>query len=148
MKKIFINQGFCFFVISIFYLLFAPYRVVAQNDSKTTEKFQAAIMDLEIGGGIPGVYQKTLSDRLRLELLNTGRFLVIERNAMEDILVEQGFQLSGCTSDECAVQMGRLLGVDRIVAGSVGRVGETHSVILMTSNYTIPVNRSFDRTGE
>lgn len=43
---------------------------------------------------------------------------------MEKILAEQGFQQSGaCNGTECAVQVGQLLGIDRMVVGSVGRLG-------------------------
>jgi len=98
----------------------------AEEDVKTF----VAVMDLRISGGIPESYQGTLSDRLRMELHNTGRFNVVERNAMDTILEEQGLQLSGCTSDECAIEMGRLLGVERMIAGTVGRIGQSHSVIL------------------
>ncbi len=104
--------------------------IAIAEDQKVEKRLNVAVLDLEISGGIPEIYQKTLSDRLRLELLNTGRFNVIERNAMEEVLSEQGFQMSGCTSDECAVEVGRLLGVQGIIAGSIGKVGNTHSIIL------------------
>ncbi|MDP8207575.1 MAG: PEGA domain-containing protein [Candidatus Electryonea clarkiae] len=107
---------------------------VNAQEEKVQKKINVAVLDLEISGGIPEIYQKTLSDRLRLELLNTGRFIVIERNAMEEILSEQGLQMSGCTSDECAVEVGRLLGVEGIIAGSIGKVGNTHSIILRHIN--------------
>jgi len=42
---------------------------------------------------------------------------------MEEILKEQQFQASGCASEECVVEMGQLIGVDRMVAGSIGKIG-------------------------
>ncbi|MFC2170564.1 PEGA domain-containing protein [Calditrichota bacterium] len=99
-----------------------------------SEKTNIAVLDLIISESIPESYRSTLSDRLRLELHETASFNVIERNAMEDILKEQGFQLTDCSSDECAVEAGRLLGVERMVAGSIGRVGNTHTVILRVIN--------------
>ncbi len=111
------------FLISI--LLFA---ISLPCWAQSSGRFNIAVLDMTMSGGIPDSYQRTLSDRLRAELFNTGRFTVIERNAMEDILGEQGFQMSGCTSDECAVEVGRLLGVERMIAGSVGRVGQIHSI--------------------
>jgi hypothetical protein len=48
---------------------------------------------------------------------------------MDVILKEQGFQQSGaCTNEACAVEMGQLLGVDAMIIGSVGKVGQTYSV--------------------
>lgn len=49
---------------------------------------------------------------------------------MEQILSEQTFQLGGCVSDECAVQVGHILGVQQMVAGSLSRIGEAYSVTL------------------
>jgi len=42
----------------------------------------------------------SLTDRLRSELVRTGRITVVERGQMEQILAEQDFQLTGCASDE------------------------------------------------
>ncbi|SVE23050.1 uncharacterized protein METZ01_LOCUS475904, partial [marine metagenome] len=41
---------------------------------------------------------------------------------------EQGFQQTGCTSEECAVEVGQLLGVQNMIGGSIGRVGETFTL--------------------
>ena len=45
---------------------------------------------------------------IRTELINTHRFIVIERAQMDSILKEQGLQQTGCTDQECAVKAGRL----------------------------------------
>jgi hypothetical protein len=47
---------------------------------------------------------------------------------MEEVLQEQGFQQTGCTSEECAVEVGQLLGVQNMIGGSIGRVGETFTI--------------------
>jgi len=65
-----------------------------------------------------------ISDALSGELQNTGAFRVMERSQMDRILKEQGLQTSGiCEGNECAVEVGKVLGIDRIVVGSVGRIG-------------------------
>jgi TolB-like protein len=63
-----------------------------------------------------------LSNQLRAELLRTGRFTVVDRSQINAMLEEQAFQQAGCTSQECAVRVGRILGVRQIVTGSVTRV--------------------------
>lgn len=71
------------------------------------------------------VFTETLAD----VLLRSGKVRVMERSQMDKILAEQGFQQAGaCDTAECAVQMGKLLGIERIVVGSVGKVGETYSI--------------------
>ncbi len=113
-------------LLLLFLFTSTPQILNAQEQKKT----YVAVMDLNMSGGIPESYQETLSDRLRMELHNTGKFNVVERNVMGTILEEQGLQVSSCTTDDCAVQMGRLLGVERMIAGSIGRVGNSHSIIL------------------
>jgi len=68
-----------------------------------------------------------LTDRFRSELANRNAFRLLERQKMDEVLREQGFQQAGCTSTECAVQTGRLLGVRSILAGSIAHLGNTWS---------------------
>ncbi|MFP4548277.1 MAG: DUF2380 domain-containing protein [Fidelibacterota bacterium] len=77
---------------------------------------------------IPEQEVKALSNRLGIELFNTGRFSILERSQMEAILEEQGFQQTGCTSAECAVEAGQLLNVEQMITGSVSRIGRIYSV--------------------
>ncbi|MCK9484375.1 MAG: SUMF1/EgtB/PvdO family nonheme iron enzyme [Candidatus Marinimicrobia bacterium] len=86
-----------------------------------------AVIDFE-GKNVSKADASALTDRLRLELFLTGKFVVLEREKMDAILKEQQFQLSGCTSDACAVEVGQLLAVEQMVAGSVSKVGQTYSV--------------------
>lgn len=76
-----------------------------------------------------------LRDALTVELQNSGRVRVMERSQMNAILAEQGFQKTGsCDASECAVEVGRILAVDRMVLGSAGKLGETWSVTLRLVN--------------
>ena len=40
----------------------------------------------------------------------------------------KGFQQTGCTTNECIVEVGRLIGVEQIVGGSISKVGSTYSI--------------------
>ena len=94
---------------------------------------------------------KALTDRLRNELFNYKQFDLMERAYMEEILDEQGFQLSGCTSDECVVEAGKLIGVQQIIGGSVSQVGKTYTVaarIISIETGKIVKTASYDFTGE
>lgn len=86
------------------------------------QKRNIAVIDLE-GNGITDNEALVLTEKLRGELFNTGVFNLLERGQMDEILKEQGFQQTGCTSSECLVEAGQLLGVNAIVAGSVGKMG-------------------------
>ncbi|MDP8207832.1 MAG: CsgG/HfaB family protein [Candidatus Electryonea clarkiae] len=106
-----------------------------------------AVLDIEITSGISDSYQRPLTDRLRQEILSTGAFTVVERNVMVEILEEQGFQLAGCTTNDCAVEAGKLLGVECIIAGSIGKVGYTHTInlrMISVESSEILKSKSFD----
>ncbi len=90
-------------------------------------KMNIAVIDLD-PTGISNNEAQFLSDRLRTELFETGKFQVVEREKMNTILKEQGFQQSGCTTVECAIEMGQLLNVTVMVAGSIGKIEEIYSL--------------------
>lgn len=76
-----------------------------------------------------------ISDRLRAELLKTARFRVMERGQMNQILKEQAFQNSGaCDNTECAIETGKLLSVNRIIAGSIGKIGDMYTMQIRLLN--------------
>ena len=67
---------------------------------------------------------------------------------MMAILQEQDFQMSGCTSDEFAVEVGQLLGAELMLAGTIGQIGQTYTIdvriidvesgsITRTANYDV-----------
>lgn len=82
-----------------------------------------AVMPLQASEVTPGEVA-LVTDAIGSHLQKDGAFRVLERSQMEKILSEQGFQQSGaCDAAECAVQAGQMLGIDRMVVGSVGRLG-------------------------
>jgi TolB-like protein len=85
-------------------------------------------MDLR-GSGLSETDAKFLTERLIIELQRTDVFDVLERDKMDEILKEQGFQQTGaCDQASCLVEAGRLLPVQKMIGGSVGKFGETYSV--------------------
>ena len=90
-------------------------------------KKTVAILDFE-GRGISEMEAATLTDRLMSEMVNTDAVIMVERNQMDEILQEQGFQQSGCTTAECAAEVGALLGVENMVSGSFGKLGNTYTI--------------------
>ena len=86
-----------------------------------------AVMDFE-GKGVSLIEASALTDRLRTELFQTGKYRVLEREMMDRILDEQGFQETGCVSTECIVEVGLLIGVEQMVSGSISKVGNVYSV--------------------
>jgi TolB-like protein len=65
-----------------------------------------------------------VSNQLRTELLKGGKLTLVDRAKMDTLLNEQAFQQAGCTSQECAVQAGKVLGARKIVTGTLTKVDE------------------------
>ena len=104
-----------------------------------------AILSLQ-GNGISASEARILTDELRSVLVQTGKYNVLERNNMESILNEQGFQISGCTSTECAVEAGKLLGVKKMAAGSIGTLGTLYKISIRIFNVeTGKIDRSVSK---
>ena len=117
--------------MKIFYRLFCSLIVFAAliplNAQVIEGKQTVAVLEFE-GRGISQLESKTLTDRLMSEMVNTDAVIMVERNQMDEILNEQGFQQSGCTSSECAAEVGALLGVQNMVSGSFGKLGNSYTI--------------------
>ncbi|OGK06475.1 MAG: hypothetical protein A2487_21370 [Candidatus Raymondbacteria bacterium RifOxyC12_full_50_8] len=127
-------------IVKVFFILLIASVIYSQEN--------IAVLDLE-ADAVTASEAKTLTNKLRGELINTGHFTVIERGQMDEILKEQGFQQTGCTSQECAVEVGQLLGVKYMVAGSIGKVGSIFLVSLRLidvtkGNIVNPVDQEVD----
>jgi len=97
-------------------------------NAQTTSTIPAvAILDFE-SRGIPTYEVETLTERLRSEAANTNAIRLIDRKMLESILNEQGLQQSGCTTDECAAEVGQLLGAQYMINGSIGKLGNTYTI--------------------
>jgi TolB-like protein len=102
-----------------------------------TKKTTVAVIDFNATSGLNKTEVITLTNRFRVMLVQTNAFSVIERNEMEQILKEQDFILSdNCNTSECAVQVGQLLGAEQMIAGDIGKVGETWTTDLRLIDIT------------
>ncbi len=88
-------------------------------------KMRLAIMDLA-ALNTPEVLAQSVSELLRTEIFKTKIFDIVERAQMKEILKEQEFQMTGCTDTECAVEIGKLLSVKKMVVGSLNKLGEMY----------------------
>lgn len=83
----------------------------------TVQSSVAAIFgqNLDVGKGI--------SDMLVEKLVQDGKYSVIERNALDKVLAEQNFSNSDRADATTAAKIGRVLGVDAVILGSVTQFG-------------------------
>jgi TolB-like protein len=92
-----------------------------------SEKQTVAVLDFE-GRGITVMEAQTLTDRFMTAMANTDRAQLVDRATMGDVLTEQGYTATECTSDECAAEVGAALGVQLMINGSIGKIGNTYTI--------------------
>lgn len=103
----------------------------AVDSSLTTHRLQIpniAIVPFTGDNSVTAEQLNFITGKFSSELNETHAFTILDRGKMEFILKEQGFQqLGACSSSECKVQIGQLLGVDKIVGGSLVRFGKKYA---------------------
>jgi curli biogenesis system outer membrane secretion channel CsgG len=100
--------------------------IAQANSSRKQEKLRVAVLDFDysglsnpqwltfVNGGASGV-----SDMLVTQLVESGRYTVIERSRIDAVLKEQNFGASGRVDASTAAQIGQILGVDVVIIGSI-----------------------------
>ena len=101
--------------------------IFAQVGDRSQAKPTVAVLDFE-GSGITTQEAQVLTQRLGSELVQTNAVIMVERSQMSEIMDEQGFQQAGCTSAECAAEIGALLGVQKMITGSFGKIGNSYTI--------------------
>ena len=96
------------------------------------QKKRVAVLNFEYGtvqssvSAIFGTNQdigKGISDMLVQKLVTDGKYSVIERNAIDKVLGEQNFGNSDRVDSSTAAKVGRILGVDAVIMGSITQFG-------------------------
>jgi curli biogenesis system outer membrane secretion channel CsgG len=95
-------------------------------------KKRVAIMDFDyatVHSGIAAIFGqdidigKGISDLLVTNLVKDGSYSVIERKALDKIMAEQNFSNSDRANPTSAAKIGKMLGVDAIIVGSITQFG-------------------------
>ena len=96
------------------------------------DKKRVAVMNFDYGTVSTSVLQiwgsnqdigKGIADMLVDRLVNNGKYSVIERKALDKLITEQNFSNSDRADPSSAAKIGKLLGVDAIVIGSITQFG-------------------------
>ena len=95
-------------------------KLIGERLSLAALPFQSKGISGEIG-------DMDLLDKMITALVNVNRFKVVERAQLERILDEQKLGMSGILDASTAARVGRGIGVDVVVLGSVTRSGNTIS---------------------
>ena len=87
--------------------------------TKFDNKVQGSYGNWNIGDG--------MSEMLTTELIKTGRFVVVERQALQDVVDEQKLGQSGLVQKETAAKIGQILGAQIVIRGVVSEFEQTES---------------------
>ena len=111
---------------------------------------QIAVVDFA-ALGVSDDDSRALTNRLMIEMHRTNKFTVLEREMLDKIIEEQKFQLSGCNSDQCLVELGQIANVQQIVGGSISKVGYIFTItarLISVQSGEIVESAIFDYAGD
>jgi len=92
-----------------------------------TQRSSVAVLDFE-SIGVDDYLGKAVSEIMRTALIGNSRFQVVERAQISKALSEQKLQKTGLIDDRSAVEIGKILGADLIVVGSVVKIGNAYTI--------------------
>lgn len=98
-----------------------PKRNDKSSSKNTEQRMRIAVLDLAYQG-ISRSTGNTISNLIRTEFINLRKYLVIERSQMNKIFTELELQESGCTDNECAIKIGKLLSTKKIIIGEASKL--------------------------
>jgi curli biogenesis system outer membrane secretion channel CsgG len=118
---------------------------------KFKRKLNVAVMDFDAREGLSRGETGSMSDVFSSQLVGTNEFIVIDRTRIKSILEEQGFQQSeACQQVECLVEAGKILRVEKMFVGTIGKVGNVYTVAIQLIDIAtaqIVMNRSYQHNG-
>jgi TolB-like protein len=107
--------------------LYFIFFIILATAALAAPKLKIAFMGIEPSGVSESVASGVSVSFLNA-LINTHRFEVVERERLAALMEEQGLAISGCTTTECFVQVGKLAGAQKVVVGQVAQVGTSYIV--------------------
>jgi len=97
---------------------------------KSTEKSRSelpllSVMDFVIEN-VSESEGRLIVDLLSSALIKIKKYRILDRSQRDTLIKELEFSYSDCTDETCQLELGRLLAADKIVVGSLGRIGKRY----------------------
>lgn len=86
-----------------------------------------AVLDFE-SVGTEEYLGKAVSEIIRTALISNPNYRIVERAQINQAISEQKFQKSGMIDDKSAVEIGKVLGANFIIVGSVVKIGDAYTI--------------------
>jgi formylglycine-generating enzyme required for sulfatase activity/TolB-like protein len=121
------------FAALIFFILSGTFPSAVQGEEDTRPI--VAVLDLESHSSkLDKTLVRLLSDKLRTEIVKTGRWRVVDRGNLDSVIREQGLSLNDCFASECTVRAGQLVGAENLITGSIGKLGKLVLITIQLIN--------------
>lgn len=108
------------FTIVLLALLLVASVAVAQDEERET----VAILDFATSGEIDEAEMRVFVDFMTSHIFGTGRYRVVDRMQRDTLMSEIEFSVSDLSDEEKRLQLGRQLSADKLIVGSLGRIGD------------------------
>ena len=119
----------------------------AMTATAQDKKMKIAVMDFKAGVGVNANEVEGLSDMLINTLFETKKFNIVERTQLYEVLKEQNLQ-GELTVQQC-VKIGRILGVESVLIGTVNFLAEHKNYDgSMTGEYNVDIRAVSVESGE
>jgi formylglycine-generating enzyme required for sulfatase activity len=94
------------------------------------ERPQIALMPLKGAPGVPAALPAYAQSALEAELSRSGRFVLVERGRVQEVIEEVNFQQAGVTVPEKASELGSHLNAEKLLFGEVTRAGTNYKLAI------------------
>jgi hypothetical protein len=98
--------------------------------ARLKQGLRIALLPLVPNAGFAADKADYITDNLTVAFINSGKFDMLERQRIDQILREQNFQLSGNVDDATAVAAGKLLGADAVMFANIDGTGNNRRIVL------------------
>jgi hypothetical protein len=126
------KNALCWFVS--FILIFNANLLWSLSKARAAPKTRCAVLDLDITENVPPEVRVPLTDRLRAKIFASGKFEMVERSDMDKVLREMELSCSDMTSKECQIEYGQLLQAEKLVTGSISKIGKTYLITIQITD--------------
>ncbi len=117
------------FLTAVVFFLFVVFCFQAMSQDLSALKKRIAVISFEDRSGYGHNIGRGVADMLVTSLVESDKFIVIERAELDEILKEQGLGQTGLVTPQSAAKVGQLLGLQRMITGSITEFGSKKSKV-------------------
>ncbi|MBI4977105.1 MAG: hypothetical protein HZC28_06450 [Spirochaetes bacterium] len=96
----------------------------------TTKRVNVGVIAFTAESGVAASDAATINSMFNGELVLSKKFELLDRSQMDNMLKEAEFQQTGCTSSECAVQVGKMLNMQKMFFGTLSKLGNKYFILI------------------